>query len=215
MICTVFSPEEKIRNKRIQLFHHLQMSVAPQTFNPRAIYDGRAIAYAPTKLPLANNGNGTVRLLALTLFYDYLILSCSSPSNLGRQGQSLQGPVVSIRSGCPWPLEGILKPSQFEFFELWPFCRLMWFFLPSHVDDLIKHRQNTTRAQVATNLIQLVIRQGPNLYVDFLFFFPGIFMESFIRHHTNNGRAYFTDQNKHSIPKSGLELWRGIFQCVS
>ncbi|KAF8968250.1 ribonuclease H-like domain-containing protein [Flammula alnicola] len=68
--------------------------------------------------------------------------------------------------------------------------------VPSDVSDLTHKRSSTTRALVATNLIQLVIRQGPN------------------QNNTNNGRAYFTGRDARRIPGSGIELWRGIFQSV-
>lgn len=56
-----FNPPCPIRNKRVQLIHHLQMNVAPEVFNPRILYDGQAIVYASRQLKLANNGSGTVR----------------------------------------------------------------------------------------------------------------------------------------------------------
>ncbi|KAH9483636.1 Protein argonaute-3 [Psilocybe cubensis] len=65
-----------------------------------------------------------------------------------------------------------------------------------HVYDLIRERKTSTRALVATNLIQLIMRQGPNM------------------HHTNNGRAHFTGNEKITLPNSGLELWRGTFLSV-
>ncbi|KDR81951.1 hypothetical protein GALMADRAFT_240289 [Galerina marginata CBS 339.88] len=65
-----------------------------------------------------------------------------------------------------------------------------------HVDDLIKGKKVTTRALVATNLIQLVVRQGPN------------------QNHTNNGRAYFSGREKRPLGMTALEAWRGIFQSV-
>ncbi|KAF8898225.1 ribonuclease H-like domain-containing protein [Gymnopilus junonius] len=154
----VFSPEEKIRNKRIQLFHHLQTAVAPQTFNPRAIYDGRAIAYAPIRLPLANNGNGT----------------------------------FTVQLGTT----GAIRPGAKGVYQIKLTLTIGGDIHANHVYDLITNRQNTTRAQVATNLMQLVIRQGPNMI------------------HTNNGRAYFTSQNNEPILRAGIELWRGIFQSV-
>ncbi|KIM49646.1 hypothetical protein M413DRAFT_113312 [Hebeloma cylindrosporum] len=67
---------------------------------------------------------------------------------------------------------------------------------PRDVEDLILNKQTTTRAITATNLIQLVIRQGPNL------------------ENTNNGRAYFTEKGKRNLHSHGIELWRGVFQSV-
>ncbi|KAF8162787.1 argonaute-like protein [Crassisporium funariophilum] len=66
---------------------------------------------------------------------------------------------------------------------------------PNDVFDLTRDKKDTTRAKTATNLLQLIVRQGPNLV------------------YTNNGRAYFRGDQKKVIG-SGLELWRGIFQSV-
>ncbi|KAF9486279.1 Piwi-domain-containing protein [Pholiota conissans] len=66
---------------------------------------------------------------------------------------------------------------------------------PSHIKDLIVKHQSSTRAATATNLIQLVIRQGTNQY------------------HTNNGRSYFTGKDRKPL-KYGIELWHGIFSSV-
>ncbi|KAG6817094.1 hypothetical protein H0H87_012862 [Tephrocybe sp. NHM501043] len=48
---------------------------------------------------------------------------------------------------------------------------------------------------MATNLLQLLVRQGPNM------------------NHINNGKAYFTPEGSRAIG-GGLELWRGFFQSV-
>jgi hypothetical protein len=37
------------------LFHHLQVTVAPQLFHPRLVYDGKAIAYSPGLLSLGGD----------------------------------------------------------------------------------------------------------------------------------------------------------------
>ncbi|KDR82046.1 hypothetical protein GALMADRAFT_221933 [Galerina marginata CBS 339.88] len=154
----VFDPSEKIRNKRIQLINHLQSAVAPTVFNPRALYDGQAIAYSPAKLPLAANGSGT--------FVVKLGVTTSTPP--GTKG--------SYQIRLTLTAGGEIHAS--------------------HLDDLIKSKKSTTRALVATNLVQLVVRQGPN------------------QHHTNNGRAYFTGRERLVLGKTGLEAWRGIFQSV-
>ncbi|KAG6854931.1 hypothetical protein C0991_009754 [Blastosporella zonata] len=60
---------------------------------------------------------------------------------------------------------------------------------------LITGRQADTKTLTATNLLQLLIRQEPNMK------------------YVNNGRAYFTPEGSRAIG-SGLELWRGYFQSV-
>ncbi|PPQ82370.1 hypothetical protein CVT25_008331 [Psilocybe cyanescens] len=144
-----FNPPCPIRNKRVQLIHHLQMNVAPEVFNPRILYDGQAIVYASRQLKLANNGSGT----------------------------------FNVRLGTPGAADPAAKDADYPS----PF---------RHVYDLIREKKSTARALVATNLIQLIIRQGPNM------------------HNTNNGRAYFTGEDKNVLTGSGLELWRGTFQSV-
>lgn len=42
------------------LFHHLQVTVAPQLFHPRLVYDGKAIAYSPGLLNLGGDSGITV-----------------------------------------------------------------------------------------------------------------------------------------------------------
>lgn len=55
-----FSPPVKEGPKRNQLFHHLQTTVKPATFNPRLVYDGHAIAYSPGRMNLGGSGGATV-----------------------------------------------------------------------------------------------------------------------------------------------------------
>ncbi|KAF5387039.1 hypothetical protein D9615_001654 [Tricholomella constricta] len=65
----------------------------------------------------------------------------------------------------------------------------------SDMNRLIKGRQADNQTTVATNLLQLLIRQDSN------------------QKYANNGRAYFTPHGSRAIG-SGLELWRGFFQSV-
>lgn len=58
----VFSPPVKQRQKRNRLFHHLQTTVRPETFHPRLVYDGNAVAYSPGRMDLAGNSGATVRV---------------------------------------------------------------------------------------------------------------------------------------------------------
>ena len=60
-LCIVFIPELKNADRRIQFLQHLQNVVAPNVFNPRVVYDGRALAYSPGRvLPLAGGTGETV-----------------------------------------------------------------------------------------------------------------------------------------------------------
>ncbi|RDB21168.1 Protein argonaute [Hypsizygus marmoreus] len=60
---------------------------------------------------------------------------------------------------------------------------------------LVKGRTADNQTTMATNLLQLLVRQAPN------------------QKYAHNGRAYFTPEGSKNIG-SGLELWRGYFQSV-
>jgi eukaryotic translation initiation factor 2C len=54
-------PELRNGDGRIRFIQHLQNTVAPRIFNPRVVYDGRALAYSPGRaLPLAGGTGETV-----------------------------------------------------------------------------------------------------------------------------------------------------------
>ena len=77
----VFIPELKNGDRRIKFLQHLQNVVAPNLFNPRIVYDGRALAYSPGRvLPLAGGTGETVSFL----FY---LAECYSQSNLHLSSQ--------------------------------------------------------------------------------------------------------------------------------
>jgi hypothetical protein len=72
---------------------HLQNVVAPNIFDPRIVYDGRALAYSPGRpLPLAGGTGETVSFLsffycAIKLMYIFIVLDShelerSSPSGI-------------------------------------------------------------------------------------------------------------------------------------
>ncbi|KAG7096702.1 hypothetical protein E1B28_004116 [Marasmius oreades] len=69
---------------------------------------------------------------------------------------------------------------------------------PSDIINLLNHRDPQTQAAISrtVTLLQILIKQAPN------------------QRHPNNARAYFSEEDKRSIPRSGLELWRGYFQSV-
>ncbi|PPQ66044.1 hypothetical protein CVT26_010800 [Gymnopilus dilepis] len=175
----VISPPEKIRNKCVQLFHHLQVVVAPHIFNPRAIYDGKAIAYSPGLLNLGNNNSGMF----------YVQLGTNQAAAPGTRG--VYQITLTLTVGDEIRAQKSVIPE-------WDLGLTLAYHPTAHrdVEALIKRGASDQKSIVATNLMQLIIRQGPNL------------------NFTNNGRAYFTEANKLQIPRSGLELWRGIFQSV-
>ncbi|KAF8811942.1 argonaute-like protein [Phlegmacium glaucopus] len=156
----VFIPELKNSDRRIQFIQHLQNVVAPNVFNPRVVYDGRALAYSPGRvLPLAG---GTGETFSINLNSNVQAPQDSRGSFQIRFSQT---------SGVP--------------------------IQPGDVNPLIHHQQQSTGALTATNLLQLIIRQGPNL------------------HNTNNGRAYFPNDRSQIRDIGGaLELWRGIYHSV-
>jgi len=156
----VFKPELKNADRRIQFLQHLQNVVAPDIFNPRIVYDGRAIAYSPGRaLPLAG---GTGETFSLHMNSTVQVPPESRGSYQIRFTQT---------SGIPVQ--------------------------PTDVNSLIHQQQQSTGALIATNLMQLIIRQGPNL------------------HNTNNGRAYFPNDKSQIRDIGGaLELWRGIYHSI-
>lgn len=48
--------------------HKLQTVVAPDVFSPRAVYDGKALLYAPRVLPLPASGSSTVCPYTYTIY---------------------------------------------------------------------------------------------------------------------------------------------------
>ncbi|KAJ7470325.1 argonaute-like protein [Mycena latifolia] len=69
---------------------------------------------------------------------------------------------------------------------------------PKDLNRLIQNGQTIDqKTATATNLLQLLIRQSSNQ-----------------NNPTNNGRAYFSQVGKRSLPGTGVELWRGFFQSV-
>lgn len=156
----VFVPELKNADRRIQFIQHLQNVVAPNQFNPRVVYDGRALAYSPGKaLPLAG---GTGESFSINL-----------NSNVQVPHDSRGAMQIRLNQTSGVPIQ------------------------PTDVNALIHRQQQSTGALTATNLLQLIIRQAPNL------------------HHTNNGRAYFpNDRSQIRDIGGGLELWRGLYHSV-
>jgi eukaryotic translation initiation factor 2C len=156
----VFIPELKNADRRIQYIQHLQNVVAPNIFNPRVVYDGRALAYSPGRtLPLAGGTGET--------------FSIHMNSNVQVPPESKGSRQIRFTQTSGIPVQ------------------------PSDVNSLIHQQQQSTGALIATNLMQLIIRQGPNL------------------HNTNNGRAYFPNDRSQIRDIGGaLELWRGIYHSV-
>ncbi|KAJ6608634.1 Piwi domain-containing protein [Mycena sp. CBHHK59/15] len=59
----IFTPEIDIPSKRQRAIHILQVSVAPQTFQPRAVYDGKSLLYVSHELMLpGGSGSWNVHL---------------------------------------------------------------------------------------------------------------------------------------------------------
>lgn len=59
-----FEPPLKNWDRAIELIDHLQITVAPAVFTPRAVYDGRANLFAPRQLSFpSNSAKGTVGLV--------------------------------------------------------------------------------------------------------------------------------------------------------
>lgn len=81
----------------------------------------------------------------------------------------------------------------------------------------------SSRSDMATNVLQLLIRAAPNLSVSFQFLFLNETHSSYVFrmqasdgrdvHNVRGPRAYYTDVGKRTIG-GGLELWQGLFQSV-
>lgn len=56
-----FKPEIKSPERRQRLVYKLQTETAPDIFNPRVVYDGNILLYAPRELRLPDEGKGNVR----------------------------------------------------------------------------------------------------------------------------------------------------------
>ncbi|KAF8188322.1 argonaute-like protein [Pholiota molesta] len=113
------------------LFHspfsdQFTVTVAPQLFHPRLVYDGKAIAYSPGLLNLGGDSG-----IAFNI-------------SLGRNTQTPSGARGSYQ------LKLTLTSSA-------PI-------VPEDVHDIINKGVSSTRSATATNLLQLIIRQGPNHY---------------------------------------------------
>jgi eukaryotic translation initiation factor 2C len=154
----VFIPEVWKVEKRIQLIQHLQNVVAPNIFNPRVVYDGRALAYSPGRALSLAGGTGET-------------FSINLNSNVQVPQESRGSCQIRLTQTSGIPIQ------------------------PTDVNPLIHQQQQSTGALTATNLLQLIIRQGPNL------------------HYTNNGKAYFDRTQTRDIG-GALELWRGIYHSV-
>ncbi|KAJ7163421.1 Piwi domain-containing protein [Mycena crocata] len=50
IVHVAFQPEQPIANKRQEILHRLQTSVAPEIFHPRGIYDGKSLLYLSHRL---------------------------------------------------------------------------------------------------------------------------------------------------------------------
>ncbi|KAF9463147.1 Piwi domain-containing protein [Collybia nuda] len=156
----MFLPNENIDKaprKRQEIIHKLQTVVAPDIFSPRAVYDGKALLYAPQALQLPSSGGGT-----------FLVSLTSQAPVIGTRG--------TFQVKISQTIGDVIKPE-------------------SDINRLIMTRQTSTQAAIATNLLQLLIRQQSN------------------QQHPNNNKAYFTPVGKREIAY-GLELWRGYFQSV-
>ena len=210
----VFIPELKNTDRRIQFIQHLQNVVAPNLFNPRVVYDGRALAYSPGKaLPLAGGTGETVSHPFKLSMHDstyifhaqvlnQLEFQCSSTPRIKR---ILSNSVHSDQRYSHPPNVNNITIFLFNL-SIEPLLR--------DVNALIHQQQPSTGALTATNLMQLIIRQGPNLYESSFSLLQ--YTDSLnLRHNTNNGRAYFPNDRSQIRDIGGaLELWRGIFQCV-
>jgi hypothetical protein len=106
----VIQPEMKIPRKRQEIIHKLQTVVAPNIFSPRAIYDGRALMYAPKSLQLSAGGGGSVCLHIyaahphLNKIQQFLVSLTSKPPVVNTSG--------TFQVRITQTIGGIIKPES-------------------------------------------------------------------------------------------------------
>ena len=89
--------EKKLRNKRMQLFHHLQNEVYAIEFKARCVYDGNNIMYTPKPFP----SDRTVMFSFILSLNLVDLPPSSSILNSAFERLSLLKPTVLILFGLP------------------------------------------------------------------------------------------------------------------
>ncbi|KAF8898239.1 Piwi domain-containing protein [Gymnopilus junonius] len=131
------------RYRKVQFFHHLQSVVAPQTFNPRGIYNGQSIAFLRQNI---GNMNFTVKI----------------------------GTTAVVAPGTPGSCQMKFLLTSAEEIKPSTACEL--------------YRGGSPQASAATNVIQLVVRQGPNHEENEFINCPaGSLIDSEVTHPTERG----------------------------
>ncbi|KAF9501264.1 Piwi-domain-containing protein [Pleurotus eryngii] len=164
-----FTPEQKNPRKRQEIMHELILQY-PKYFNPRFAYDGRAIMYISKVLNINNSSSATLSV------------------RLGKPRRN--PPPGAPHEDRPGPPKGAIQVqltlTSAETIR------------PMLLNSLIQYQgsEQTPQTAAATNLLQLLVRQGQNWAT-----FP------------NNARAYYTEIGSKGVG-GGFELWRGFFQSV-
>ncbi|KAF4578546.1 hypothetical protein EYR36_000353 [Pleurotus pulmonarius] len=164
-----FNPEQKNPRKRQEIMHELILQY-PKYFNPRFAYDGRAIMYISKVLDINKSSSATLSV---------------------RLGKPRRNPPPAARhEDRPGPPRGTIEVKL----TLTSAETIKPMLLSSFIQR--QGSEPTAQTAAATNLLQLLVRQGQNWAT-----FP------------NNARAYYTDIGSRGVG-GGFELWRGFFQSV-
>ncbi|KAJ7659732.1 ribonuclease H-like domain-containing protein [Mycena polygramma] len=164
-----FSPECRNRLKRERAMHLLQTTVSPSVFYPRGIYDGQRLLYLSHMLEFEGGSRFASFVVPL--------------------GSDLNAPI-----GSPGVVEVVITKTASEIIRPTYVLRL-----PQTLRILLYWSTFDSKTSTAMNLLQLLIRQSSNQYVN---------------NPTSNGRAYFSPLGRKILPGTGVELWRGFFQSV-
>lgn len=149
-----FHPELNKASRRIEFFERLQNHTQPETFTPKVIYDGDAIAYSSHVLAFGQSQTFEIHM------------SDRAPSK--------RPYTVTLRR---------VDAAVIDFNELRQF-----------IEGRIK--QQTPKVIQAITLLQLIVRQAPNLK------------------YPNNVKSFFAKEVGFRKLGGGLDIWKGFYQSV-
>lgn len=153
-----FHPELNKASRRIEFFERLQNHTQPETFTPKVIYDGDAIAYSSHVLAFGQSQTFEINMS------DRPTTSTTSKRNY----------TITLKR---------VDAAVIDFNELRQF-----------IEGRIK--QQTPKVIQAITLLQLIVRQAPNLK------------------YPNNVKAFFAKEVGYRKLGGGLDIWKGFYQSV-
>ncbi|KAG1819562.1 ribonuclease H-like domain-containing protein [Suillus subaureus] len=167
--------------RRIEVFERLQNHTDPKLFTPRCIFDGTVIMYSSRELPLSGRDSQTCKS---KVFESELLINLylSEKFDVNMSDKPRVDGSAPTRGVVQVTLK-MVAADPIDFNGLQAF-----------IDG--KQTKQTAQVLTAINVLQLIIRQAPNLK------------------YPNNTRAFFTKDAGIQSLGGGLELWRGYFQSV-